>query len=43
MLAAGIPTLIAAMEEYLASLEKEVMSKVGKLEEVGWENYGVKR
>ncbi|KAG6840957.1 phosphoribosylaminoimidazole carboxylase ade2 [Blastosporella zonata] len=43
ILAAGMPTLIAAMDEYLTGLENEVMGKVHKLEEVGWEKYEVKR
>jgi phosphoribosylaminoimidazole carboxylase len=38
-----MPRLIGEMESYLASLEDEVMGKVGKLEEVGWEAYEVKR
>ncbi|KAF8073916.1 phosphoribosylaminoimidazole carboxylase [Lyophyllum atratum] len=43
ILAASSPTLIAAMDEYLSGLEKEVMGKVKTLEEVGWEKYVVKR
>ncbi|KAG5643247.1 phosphoribosylaminoimidazole carboxylase ade2 [Asterophora parasitica] len=43
ILAAGIPALITAMDEYLAGLENEVMGKVKTLEEVGWEKYEVKR
>ncbi|KAH7888219.1 hypothetical protein F5I97DRAFT_969200 [Phlebopus sp. FC_14] len=43
ILGAGIPHLIADMGEYLKDLETEVLSKVDKLEEVGWEKYEVKR
>ncbi|TFY59300.1 hypothetical protein EVG20_g7842, partial [Dentipellis fragilis] len=43
ILGAGIPHLVDDMEAYLRSLESEVLAKVDKLEEVGWENYEVKR
>lgn len=43
ILAAGSPALIGAMEEYMKSMEKEVLGKVEKLEAVGWEQYEVKR
>ncbi|KAF5371474.1 hypothetical protein D9615_009601 [Tricholomella constricta] len=43
ILAAGTPTLVTAMNEYLASLETEVLDKVKTLEDVGWEKYEVKR
>ena len=43
MLAVAMPNLVTAMEEYLASLESEVMKKVEVLEEVGWEKYEVKK
>ncbi|KAG6873604.1 phosphoribosylaminoimidazole carboxylase ade2 [Termitomyces sp. Mi166 len=43
ILAAGMPTLITVMDEYLKGLENEVMGKVHKLEEIGWEKYEVKR
>ncbi|KAF7790758.1 hypothetical protein EIP86_001715 [Pleurotus ostreatoroseus] len=43
MLAVAMPSLVTAMEEYLASLESEVMKKVEVLEEVGWEKYEVKK
>ena len=43
ILSAGIPSLIESMDAYLKSLESEVMAKVDKLEEVGWEKYEVKR
>jgi len=31
------------MEAYLKSLESEVMTKVDRLEEVGWEKYEVNK
>ena len=43
ILAAGMPRLVSAMDEYLRGLETDVMGKVEKLEEVGWEKYEVKR
>ncbi len=43
ILAAGNSRLVRDMEDYLKGLEKEVLGKVEKLEEVGWENYQVKR
>lgn len=43
ILSAGIPRLISDMEAYLNGLESEVLTKVEKLEEVGWEKYEVKR
>ncbi len=43
MLAVAIPELVHAMEDYLKSLEKEVMGKVETLAEVGWEDYQVKK
>ena len=43
VLATGMPRLVSAMDEYLRGLETEVMGKVKKLEEVGWENYEIKR
>jgi phosphoribosylaminoimidazole carboxylase len=43
ILAAGNPDLVRDMENYLKELEKEVLGKVEKLEEVGWESYQVKR
>jgi len=39
ILGAGNPRLVLDMEEYLKGLEKEVLGKVEKLEEVGWESY----
>ncbi|KAI0031534.1 Phosphoribosylaminoimidazole carboxylase [Vararia minispora EC-137] len=43
VLSAGMPALVDAMDAYLKSLENEVMAKVDRLEEVGWEKYEVKR
>ncbi|KAI9572462.1 Phosphoribosylaminoimidazole carboxylase pure domain-containing protein [Boletus coccyginus] len=43
ILGAGMPHLFTAMEEYLQGLEKDVLGKVDKLGEVGWEKYEVKR
>lgn len=43
ILSTGMPSLVHAMEEYLKNLENEVLGKVEKLEEVGWEKYQVKR
>lgn len=43
ILSAGMPKLVTAMDEYLKSLEQEVLEKVEKLEEVGWEKYEVKK
>jgi len=43
ILAAGLPHLIDAMDAYLKSMESEVLAKVDKLQEVGWEKYEVKR
>jgi len=43
ILASGMPHLLTVMDEYLRSLGSEVMGKVNKLEEVGWEQYEVKR
>ncbi|KAJ2935612.1 hypothetical protein H1R20_g1482, partial [Candolleomyces eurysporus] len=43
ILSAGIPRLIGAMEQYMKKQEKEVLGKVGTLQEVGWEKYQVKK
>ena len=43
MLAVAIPSLVTQMEEYLAGLESEVLAKVDKLEQVGWEQYEVRK
>jgi phosphoribosylaminoimidazole carboxylase len=39
ILAAGMPRLVHAMDSYLKNLESEVLNKVEKLKDVGWENY----
>lgn len=39
ILAAGMPRLIEMMDEYMKGLESEVLHKVARLEEVGWEKY----
>jgi len=39
ILSAGIPGLVNAMDEYMKSMENEVLGKVEKLKEVGWEKY----
>ncbi|KAG2014186.1 phosphoribosylaminoimidazole carboxylase [Coprinopsis cinerea AmutBmut pab1-1] len=43
ILGAGIPRLVTAMEEYMEKMEKEVLGKVEKLEQVGWEKYEVRK
>jgi phosphoribosylaminoimidazole carboxylase len=43
ILSAGIPSLIDSMEKYMKTMESEVLDKVDKLKEVGWESYQVKR
>ena len=43
MLAVAIPSWVTQMEEYLAGLESEVLAKVDKLEQVGWEQYEVRK
>lgn len=43
ILSAGIPGLIDAMDQYMKTMEGEVLGKVEKLKEVGWEQYQVKR
>ncbi|KAI0695716.1 Phosphoribosylaminoimidazole carboxylase [Cytidiella melzeri] len=43
MLGVSMPELVRATEEYMKSLESEVLEKVGTLEEVGWEDYAVKK
>lgn len=43
ILGAGMPHLFTEMERYLQGLENEVLGKVDKLAEVGWEKYEVKR
>jgi len=41
ILSAGNPTLIKEMEYYLKGLEEEVLNKVERLDEDGWEVYKV--
>jgi phosphoribosylaminoimidazole carboxylase len=43
VLSVGIPSLVDSMEKYMKTMESEVLDKVDKLKEVGWENYQVKR
>jgi phosphoribosylaminoimidazole carboxylase len=43
ILGAGMPRLFAEMDAYLKGLKGEVIAKVEKLEDVGWEEYEVKR
>lgn len=43
VLSTGLPELVDAMAEYMKKMENEVLAKVDKLEEVGWEEYQVKR
>ncbi len=38
-LSAGQPELVGAMEEYLRTLETEVLGKVDKIAQVGWDAY----
>ncbi|KAJ6579646.1 phosphoribosylaminoimidazole carboxylase [Mycena vulgaris] len=42
ILAAGMPRLVDAMDEYMKNLEEEVLGKVEKLKKVGWETYSAK-
>ncbi|KAL1939639.1 hypothetical protein VTO73DRAFT_9672 [Trametes versicolor] len=39
ILAAGQPNLVTAMDDYLKALEKEVLGKVDKISEIGWDAY----
>ena len=41
ILSASVPSLLDAMDAYLKKQESEVLSKVAKLEDLGWENYVV--
>jgi phosphoribosylaminoimidazole carboxylase len=40
ILAAGNPTLLRDMENYLKEQEKEVLVRVERLEQCGWKSYG---
>ncbi|KAH7930357.1 Phosphoribosylaminoimidazole carboxylase [Leucogyrophana mollusca] len=42
-LGTGMPHLLTAMETYMKTMEGDVLVKVAKLEEVGWESYEVRR
>ena len=42
ILSAWIPCLVDEMQEYINRMENEVMAKVERLEEVGWEEYVLK-
>jgi len=39
ILSAGMPRLINAMEAYMKKTEREVLSKVETIKEIGWEKY----
>ena len=39
ILSAGLPHLVTATEDYMKSLEKEVLGKAEKMAEMGWEEY----
>ncbi|KAH9819124.1 AIR carboxylase-domain-containing protein [Melampsora americana] len=39
ILSVGIPSLLNQMESYMNSMETEVLGKVEKMKEVGWEDY----
>lgn len=43
ILGAGMPHLFEAMNSYLKGLETEVLGKVDKIKDVGWEKYEVKK
>ena len=43
ILSSSLPRLSIALEQHAENLEEEVMTKVGKLEEVGWTDYVVKK
>ena len=42
ILSVGIPRLVDEMQEYMNRMKNEVMAKVERLEEVGWEEYVLK-
>lgn len=39
ILSVGIPNLLGKMESYMMSMETEVLGKVEKIKQVGWEDY----
>jgi phosphoribosylaminoimidazole carboxylase len=43
IIASSDPKLLKRVEEYAESLEEEVLGKVEKLEEMGWEAYASER
>lgn len=43
ILSASVPRLTEQLENYASNLEQEVMVKVGKLADEGWEKYVVKK
>jgi phosphoribosylaminoimidazole carboxylase len=43
ILSVGLPELVEKMEAYMREMEGEVLQKVEKLEEVGWEKYELKK
>ena len=43
ILSAGVPRLIEAMVNFLREQEREVLGKVSKLQEIGWEDYEKQR
>jgi phosphoribosylaminoimidazole carboxylase len=43
ILSAGIPSLIDSMEKYMKTMESQVLDKVDKIKEVGWEVYQLNR
>ncbi|KAK2459370.1 hypothetical protein APHAL10511_008614 [Amanita phalloides] len=43
ILSAGIPRLVDEMQSYMDKMEKEVMAKAERLEEIGWEEYVVQK
>jgi phosphoribosylaminoimidazole carboxylase len=43
ILSVGMPSLVDAMEGYMKDMEAEVLGKVAKLQDVGWEKYEVKK
>lgn len=43
ILSTGVPRLIEAMERFLHKQEQEVLGKISKLEDLGWEEYEKQR
>lgn len=42
ILGTSIPSLLVSMEEYMRKQEREVLDKVERLQDVGWEKYNTK-